>query len=65
MSKPTLKIEVMESTMIRDSNGEKYIALCIDDIRHGPDAGPWAVVQSISVDAAELKSAADKALDNG
>ena len=41
--------------------GTKYMALAIDDRRHGPDAGPWETIQSFSVDADELIKAAKKA----
>lgn len=59
-----VKIELMESNMITDSNGETYKALAIDDTRYGPDAGPWDIVQTFSVDAAALKEVAEKALAN-
>lgn len=42
--------------------GKYYRALCIDGTRHGPDAGPWQVLYTFKVDAAELKEAAERAL---
>lgn len=60
MSNPTVTIELMRSQW--KIGGKYYRALCIDGIRHGPDAGPWKVIQTFKVDAAELRKVAETAL---
>jgi len=45
-----IKIEVMQSTW-----DDKCWALSIDDLRCGPDAGPWEVMRSFSVPVADIE----------
>lgn len=60
--KPTVKVEVLRSHL-KDSNGEPYYALAIDDMRHGPDAGPWTVIHTFRIDALSLKDSAKFAIN--
>jgi len=56
-TQPKVTIEVMQSQF-----DPKYYALSIDDIRHGPDAGPWSIIHTFKVDAQKLKDATEAAL---
>lgn len=47
-----LTIELMRSQ--RKIGGKYYLALGIDGLRHGPDAGPWHTIQEFRVDAGDL-----------
>ncbi len=60
MKIPTVEIGIMRSQWA--IGGKKYLALCIDDIRYGPDAGPWEVVETFKVDAHELINAAQEVI---
>lgn len=57
-------IELMRSQW--KIGGKYYMALCIDGKRHGPEAGPWNIIQTFKVDADDLKAAiANEEADNG
>jgi len=50
-----VSVELMQSQM--KIGGKHYLALGINGKRHGPDAGPWDVIQTFSVPIDDLREA--------
>lgn len=50
--KATIKIDIMRS--LWNIGGRYHYALAIDGKRYGPDAGPWKVLETVTIDVEEL-----------
>lgn len=46
------KVEILQSTW--EFNGRHPLAISINDVRYGPDAGPWNVVLTTYISVDEL-----------
>ncbi len=57
--------ETITVDLLRSTWDEKYTAISIDGIRHGPDAGPWTVEDSWAVPVKELAEVVERHERNG